>query len=305
MEHINKLNSFEDISKIELMNFLKTIKNNIVETFPFLTKEERDEFIIKFNQLEEKEDSSSSQVNLINNIKEVLLTLKNSHTGFRETSNNLNTLEGSKNFVESKLLENNIGYLKVKSWSTVSDADFTNKSKLLEEKINTIKDSDSIIIDVRGNDGGNSNLSQVIASYFINKNTNYCKILRRIQGNNRLSEENLEIKPREVFWDKRLVILTDEKCFSSNEMFILMLKDTGRAITIGQKTGGGSGNPKFFNIKLGSKYYSLRVSTWRMFRNNQQPIEGVGIEPDIEVLKEKNNYKDNELEKAIEYLIKS
>lgn len=305
MEKIHNLNSIENVSKIESLNFLNTIKNDIIETFPFLTKEERDEFIYKFKQLEEKEDLFFSQTNLVNNIKEVISILKNSHTGLREIdkdTTNKNRLENYKDFIESKIIEDKIGYVRVKSWSTFSDFDFENKSKLLEEKMNIIRDSDSVIIDVRGNDGGNSNLSQVIAKYFIDKSIKYCKIFRRIPGNNKLSEENLEIKHGDVFLDKRLVVITDNKCFSSNEMFILMLKDTGRATTIGQKTGGGSGNPKHFNIKLGNKEYLLRVSTWRMFRNNGKPLEGIGIEPDIEVLKEGDENKDAELEKAIEYL---
>lgn len=306
MEQINNLNSIENVSRIELLSFLNTVKNDILETFPFLTKEERDGFKNKFKAYEESEESLSSSVNLIENVKEVLLTLKNSHTSLKEINdrsvNKKSDLEGYKNFAESKLIDESIGYLKVNSWGTSSDIDFANKSKILEEKIDRVKNSDSLIIDVRGNDGGNSNLSQFIASYFINKPITYCKVLKRIQGDNKLREENLEIKPKDVFLDKKLVILTDEKCFSSNEMFILMLKDTGRAITIGQKTGGGSGNPKQFNVKLGGKDYSLRVSTWRIYRNNGEPLEGVGIEPDIKVLKTKEDGKDIELEKAIEYL---
>ncbi len=101
------------------------------------------------------------------------------------------------------------------------------------------------------------------------------------------------------------ISLTDSKCLSSNEMFILMLKDTGKAITIGQTTGGGSGNPKTFNLHLANKDFTLRVSTWRMYRNNGQPLEGVGIEPDIPIpvaTNDKNEKRDAVLEKALEYL---
>jgi len=88
-------------------------------------------------------------------------------------------------------------------------------------------------------------------------------------------------------------------------MFIMMLKDTNRAITVGQTTGGGSGSPKSFNIQLGGRKFTLNVATWRMRRNNGSPLENIGIEPDIPVNITPDdvlNYRDPDLEKALEYL---
>ena len=88
-------------------------------------------------------------------------------------------------------------------------------------------------------------------------------------------------------------------------MFVLMLKDTGKAVTVGQTTGGGSGNPKAFDLRLGDKDFTLTVSTWRMRRNDGRELEGVGIEPDVPVEITRDDvvqHRDVELEKAVEYL---
>ena len=88
-------------------------------------------------------------------------------------------------------------------------------------------------------------------------------------------------------------------------MFIMMLKDTGRAITVGQTTGGGSGSPKSFNIHLEEKEFTLNVTTWRMRRNNGSPLENIGIEPGLPVIitpHDVRQHQDPDLERAIEYV---
>jgi len=85
-------------------------------------------------------------------------------------------------------------------------------------------------------------------------------------------------------------------------MFVLSLKDTGSAVSIGDTTGGGSGNPDLIELKLGGKNYNLSVAKWRLNRQNGQAIEGIGIKPDIEAKQSVENSKDVVLQKAIEYI---
>ncbi len=84
----------------------------------------------------------------------------------------------------------------------------------------------------------------------------------------------------------------------------MMMKDTGIAETIGQTTGGGSGNPKSFDISLKGKTYALSVSSWKMIRNNGNNLESVGIEPDLPVAitaEDVVSRRDVELETAKKY----
>ena len=146
--------------------------------------------------------------------------------------------------MEGKMLSDGVGYLNIKSWSNHNKTEGGNIAELVEKELNNFKDSDSLIIDVRQNGGGNSSLAENLASHFIEKQTQYCKIFKKVSKQDELVEQTVNISPKGEFLDKKIVILTGPKCLSSNEMFVLMLKDTGKAITVGQTTGGGSGNPK-------------------------------------------------------------
>ncbi len=213
-----------------------------------------------------------------------------------------------KKLIESKSLPDDIGYLKVASWSKKAKQNGQNVSEIIIEEFEKIKNNDSIIIDVRQNSGGSTQFAEILAGHFVDKPIKFATGLKRIPGEENLVERDFVVKPKGEFLDKKVVILTGPKCLSSNEIFILSLKDSGKAITIGENTGGGSGCPTFFDINLGNKNFTLSVSTWRLIRKNGQALEGQGIEPDVPVeIKPEDviNHKDVELETAMEYLTKN
>lgn len=210
-----------------------------------------------------------------------------------------------KSFVDGRMLSESIGYLKINSWSNRIKLNGRNIADLVEEELDDLTKCDSLIIDVRENSGGDSSLAEELAGHFIDKPVVYCKAVKIKEGSNELENLDFSVKSQGKFLDKKIVILTGPKCLSSNELFIMMLKDTDKAITVGQTTGGGSGNAKSFNLHLGDKDYVLKVSTWRTTRNNGQKLESVGIEPNIPVEIIPNDviqHRDADLEKAIEYL---
>lgn len=215
--------------------------------------------------------------------------------------------EAKKKNVSSKILNESTGYLKINSWSSYVSDHGKNVADLVEEELKILKKYPSLVIDVRGNGGGNSTFAEQLAGHFIKQPVYYTSIKTRVDSSDTLSESKLFLKPQSEFLNQKVIILTDSECLSSNELFIMMLKDTGIAITIGQTTGGGSGNPKSLNISLRENSYSLNVSTWKAFRNNGEELENKGIAPDIQTeIKPRdviNNY-DVDLEIALEYLNK-
>ena len=208
-------------------------------------------------------------------------------------------------FVDSEMLDEDTGYLKIDSWSNRVNIDGKNISDLVEDNLRLLTSAKSLIIDVRNNGGGDSQLAEKLAGHFITQPVAYGTAFIREPGHNTLISENFYLQPQGDYLDKKLVILTGPKCLSSNEMFIMMLKDTNRAITVGQTTGGGSGNPKSFNIHLGKRNFTLNVATWRMQRNNGSPLENIGIEPDLPVITTPHDvvqHQDPDLKRAIEYV---
>lgn len=211
----------------------------------------------------------------------------------------------SKIYVNSQMLNQQIGYLQINSWSDHVNFDGKNVADLVEEELRTLETCKSLIIDARKNGGGNSTLAERVAGHFVKQKVHYGTVLTRRAHEDKLESSKLYLEPQGNFWDKKVVVLTGPECLSSDEMFIMMMKDTGSAITIGQTTGGGSGNPKSFEIPLGEKKYALSISSWKMIRNDGSNLESVGIEPDIPVEttpEDVINRRDVELEVAKQYL---
>ncbi|PIR44672.1 MAG: hypothetical protein COV10_03495 [Candidatus Vogelbacteria bacterium CG10_big_fil_rev_8_21_14_0_10_51_16] len=211
----------------------------------------------------------------------------------------------SRRVVRGKMLDQQTGYLQIKSWSGNVHFDGKNVADLVEEGLVPLMAAKFLILDVRENGGGDSPLAEKLAGHFIKKKTHYGTVLKRRVQTDELVRSELELKPQGIFLDKKVVVLTGPKCLSSNEMFVMMMKDTGVAETIGQATGGGSGNPKSFEISLRGKTYTLKVSSWKMIRKNGSNLEGIGIEPDVSVVTTSEDvlhHRDVELETAKEYL---
>ncbi len=201
-----------------------------------------------------------------------------------------NKPDSERSLVKGKILDETTGYIEINSWS--SDV-----VEQVNKELDAMEQCEAIIFDVRNNSGGNSNLAEKIAGRFTDKKTNYATT---VDAQNNKTVQTLE--PQLPHIDKQVVLLTSARSLSSNEMFVLSLKDTGSAVSIGDTTGGGSGNPDLIELKLGGKNYNLSVAKWRLNRQNGQAIEGIGIKPDIEAKQSVENSKDVVLQKAIEYI---
>jgi len=185
-----------------------------------------------------------------------------------------------KKLIETKLLSKQLGYIKISAWSGEET------QSLLDRKIdyftkNKIK---ALIIDVRGNDGGNSNIAKHLASHLFNKKVLFSITKYRISKRDfRLKRSLNNVEPTKPYLSVSIILLVDAVCFSSNEYFVGGLKDNKRAYLIGETTGGGSGNPKKFVIPYKESSFELLVSTWQYYRPNKIPLEGKGIKPHLVV----------------------
>ena len=176
-------------------------------------------------------------------------------------------------YVSDELLENNVVYLKVNTWSSKVEVNGKGISELVEKVIKRLENSKALIIDVRQNTGGDSRIASRLAGRFFDQSKKYAEAIIR-QGDE-CEKTEFKIDPQGRYLDMPVVILTGPENLSSCELFILMMKDAGRAVTVGEKTGGGSGSPKTFNIKFDNQEYKLNVATWKIIRNNGTPLENI------------------------------
>lgn len=202
--------------------------------------------------------------------------------------------------IEYKLLESEIGYIKIPFFY---DKIINQFNKALDR----LSKTKGIILDVRGVRGGNW---LIYAKRFFSERTYYGTLtflkqgLYRIQAgmdikNVRESVQPLFIPPGENVYKGKVVILMDRFSGSDCEIFIILFKDSGRAILVGEKSAGAC--PGFvYRYRIGKILISIPTGTFH--RLNGEIIEGKGIKPDYYVEPVEGDEKDPFIEKGLEVL---
>lgn len=157
-------------------------------------------------------------------------------------------------------------------------------------------DLDKLIIDLRGNPGGLLRATVETTGEFMDEGI----VLRQIDREG--EEEIFRDSAGGAGLDLQIVILINEGSASGAEVMAAALRDEGRAVLIGTTTTGkGTVNiPR--QLSDGSVLY---VSIARYLTPNSEPVEGVGIAPDIEIALPETGFEagqDIQLFVAIEYL---
>ncbi|MDA3891353.1 MAG: S41 family peptidase [Salinivirgaceae bacterium] len=188
-----------------------------------------------------------------------------------------------------------VGYVYIKNWnfdienlevrlwghndSTITIRDFLNGFNSLE----------NLIIDVRENTGGNEAYAKQFASFFTNKKLAYEKIVVRDSVTNKFEierEKYLYPNNKPLNFKGNIYVLSGPAVMSSNESFLLMMKQIENVKIAGMKSYGSTANPKPVEL---SNYIKIFIPSWQAFTLDGKLIEGNGIEPDIEIISEHNN----------------
>lgn len=212
-------------------------------------------------------------------------------------------------------LPGNIGLLRIPSFQT-NNFDMQTFGDMFEQKI---VPTDGLIIDIRDNTGGNSQVGQVImmllatdtipqASWETPKyEAAYASWGREWQRESVASDSIVPFcisYPNEMpRYDKPIVLLVNGSTFSAAEDFAVLFRNAGRGKIIGTPTGGSTGNPIF--VDLGWGYYG-RICTRHEKLADGTEFIGVGIQPDLVVEETESvifgKHNDNVIEAALKLL---
>ncbi|MBR6113283.1 MAG: S41 family peptidase [Bacilli bacterium] len=198
--------------------------------------------------------------------------------------------------VASKVIEKDnkkIGYIYIGVFAANTGEQFVNK-------LNELKDIDSLIIDVRSNTGGHLNAAVDIMNSMLDKT----HVIYQIENKKKITK--YYSKGKKTF-DKPVVILTDGVSASASEMITACFKENLDAKTVGEKTFGKGTVQDVLYTTTGIEY-KITTSKWLTPKGNW--INEKGIEPDYKVklsqdyLNDPKDENDNQLQKAIEVLVK-
>ena len=178
-------------------------------------------------------------------------------------------------FEKAEHLRPNIGYLK---FNFFGDPDICTATA--GAAMNFLADSDSLVIDLRDNNGGRGGMGTFIASYLFAERTQLSSNFRRAD-NTTTEEWTLPYVPGRKFTGKPVFVLISSRTFSAGEGFAYILKDLKRAMLIGETTVGGSGTIEFKPI---DDHFTLVVPTGRVISPvTKTDWSGGGVEPDVKV----------------------
>lgn len=173
--------------------------------------------------------------------------------------------------VEYKVLENNIGYIKLTQFSQGASNEV--KKALDEFDKKNIK---NIIFDVRNNPGGYLDEAVKICELFVPEGP-----IVTIEYNT--FKEDYKSKNKSPKY--KLVVLTNESSASASEIFAQAIKDRKVGIVIGTKTYGKGTVQSLIGLPETStkKGYMAKVTVAKYKSPSGYYVEGKGVVPNIEV----------------------
>lgn len=173
-------------------------------------------------------------------------------------------------------LPSGTGYLRVETWSADSGID-----EAVDAAFSEFEDSGRLIVDLRGNTGGNLLLAHSFRDRFLRERTVMGSL--RISTGTGLSEaEPIFGEPSEIHkrWAGEVRFLTDPLTFSASEDALLGLQGLPHVKVVGEPSGGGSGRPRVLPLMPGQM---LMVSTALTYSREGRCVEGAGIEVDLPI----------------------
>ena len=188
--------------------------------------------------------------------------------------------------VTNKLYEDDIGYIKIRSFSKNTSNDLDKALAELKQKGIT-----KLILDVRNNPGGLLNQAVEVTDRFLNKEN----LIVYTKG--RSNEQNMRFTSHDKVAGVSypMIILVNEGSASASEIVAGALQDLNRAIILGTTTFGKGSVQTIIPLSDGS---ALRLTTARYYTPSGRVIQENGIKPDIVVemkLLDKNEKKKDKV----------
>ena len=189
--------------------------------------------------------------------------------------------------VKYKVLENQIGYISISEFDSVTGAQFAKALKQLQKK-----NIEGLVVDLRNNPGGSlSTVCDILDSILPKGLIVYTK-----DKNGKKEEYTSDEKHR---LNLPMSVLVNGQSASASEIFAGAVQDYGKAEIIGTQTYGKGVVQNLFDLKDGT---CVKLTTSEYFTPKGRNIDGKGITPDVKIEYKYNANDpkaDNQLDKAV------
>ena len=175
--------------------------------------------------------------------------------------------------VKTEILDGNIAYIRITSFSGDTDKNVENAvrkaKKKLKEKLK------GVVIDVRNNPGGLLDQAVNVSDLFLNQGE-----IVSTRSRNEADTVRYSAQEGDIAENLPIVVLINDGSASASEILAGALQDHKRAIILGEKSFG-KGSVQTV-VPLG-KYGAMRLTTARYYTPSGRSIQATGIVPDVEV----------------------
>ena len=197
--------------------------------------------------------------------------------------------------VKSKIIDDNVGYIRLTSFNENSSDQIKNKFN----KLNKDPKLKHFILDLSNNPGGLLSQAIRISDFFLENG-------EIVSTKSRRDSENRKwfAKKGDIIDGKSLIVLINYGSASASEIVAGALKDHKRAIIIGENSYGKGSVQSIIPLKNKG---AIRLTISKYYLPSGKSISEVGITPDIEVKEDSEKFKinsdtDNQLNYALKLL---
>ncbi|MCC6414757.1 MAG: S41 family peptidase [Opitutaceae bacterium] len=173
---------------------------------------------------------------------------------------------------ESRLLGDGIGYIQLVDFSARTGEQFLTAVDALIEQ-----GAHSLILDLRNNPGGLLEAAVAVAEPFFQTG----ELVVYTEGRDPADREELRAGMTGEPWALPLAVLINSGTASAAEIVTGALKDTRRAVIVGERSFGKGSVQTLFKLRNGE---GMRITTARYYTPKGVSIHRHGIEPDVELV---------------------
>ena len=197
--------------------------------------------------------------------------------------------------VKSKIIDKNVGYIRLTSFNE-------NSSKQVKEKIKEFKKDENVekyILDLRNNPGGLLSQAIKISDFFLDNGEIVSTKSRKIRENRKWFAKKGDLVDGET-----LVVLINYGSASASEIVAGALQDHKRAILIGESSYGKGSVQSIIPLENNG---AIRLTISKYYLPSGKSISDIGVTPDIEIAESSDEFRintetDNQLDFAVKLL---